>query len=68
MLEVLRVNSGGYFQSQDTVLISVYIIVEKLKKKKWKTANRKILSMQYELNQIYAAKFKRSREYERHNS
>ena len=58
MLEVLRVNSGGHFQSQNTIAIAVYVTIEKLIRKKWKKGNQKIKGVHYELKQIFNHKFK----------
>lgn len=57
MIEKLRVNSGGYFQSPNTLLLVIYVTITNLKKSKWKNTNKKIVGVQYEINQIFQSKF-----------
>lgn len=56
-LEVLRVNSGGYFQSTKTVEIAIFVQANKLKNNRWYKPINSFREAQYELNQIFNTKF-----------
>jgi putative transposase len=56
-LEVLRVNLGGYFQSQRTLNIAVQVLVDKIHRDRWKKPVPAFLEHQYEIRQLFAQKF-----------
>lgn len=56
-LEVLRVNSGGYFQSIKTAEIGIYVMVNKLQKSKWRKPMVEIQGTEYEIMQMFNRKF-----------
>jgi len=56
-LEVLRINSGGYFQSIRLTDVAIYVTVERMQKNKWNkplTAFREVL---YEMKQMFNTRF-----------
>lgn len=56
-LEVLRINSGGYFQSMKTVDAAVYVMIQKLVKRKWKKPIPAFCEAKYEIHQLFNCKF-----------
>ena len=55
--EILRINSGGYFQSTKTAEISIFIIAEKLKNTKWLKPMQAFSHCIYEINQLFITRF-----------
>lgn len=58
-LEHLRINSGGYFQSTKTAEVSIYVIINKLIKGKWRKPLPAFIACQYEINQMFNLRFLR---------
>lgn len=59
-IEIMRINSGGYFQSVKTASIGIYVLISNLKEGRWKKAINCIRSCQYEIRQFYNSRFIRS--------
>ncbi|GAB6183080.1 IS256 family transposase [Thermodesulfovibrio hydrogeniphilus] len=56
-LEVLRVNSGGYFQSEKTASVAIYVIVDKIRKGRWSKPMAVSRGVLYELQQMFQMRF-----------
>jgi len=56
-IEVARVNSGGYFQSVKTAEVSLYVIIHKLQRNRWKKPVLSFREAEYELNQLFNSMF-----------
>jgi putative transposase len=56
-LEVLRVNLGGYFQSDRTLLMAVQVLVDKIHRDRWKKPMPAMLECQYEIHQMFRQRF-----------
>ncbi|HOL58019.1 MAG TPA: IS256 family transposase [Spirochaetota bacterium] len=56
-LEVMRVNSGGYFQSTKTAQVSIYVLLTRLKDGKWRSPLNSFKSCEYEINQMFNVRF-----------
>lgn len=55
-LEVLRINSGGYFQSIKTADVAIYVTVERMKKK-WNKPLAAFREVLYEMKQMFNTRF-----------
>jgi len=56
-LELIRINSGGYFQSTKTAEVAIYIVLEKLRKGKWYKPMLTFRGCLYEINQLFMNRF-----------
>lgn len=56
-IELIRINSGGHFQSTKTAEISIFLTVENLKKGKWFKPLPAFREALYEINQLFATRF-----------
>jgi transposase-like protein len=56
-LEILRINNGGFFQSGNSLDISIYILYDRLINSKWKNPIPIIKAREYEITQIYNSKY-----------
>ena len=56
-IELIRANTGGYFQSIKTAEVAIYVTVSSIKKNKWKEPLPLVKSALYELKQIFVKKF-----------
>ena len=56
-LEVARTRSGGYFQSMKTAEVSIYVVYENMKDRRWKKPLPGVRSCSYELKQMFHLKF-----------
>ena len=56
-LEVIRINSGGYFQSTKTAEVSIYIVAEKLRNTRWFKPLPAFRECIYEINQMFMTRF-----------
>jgi putative transposase len=56
-IELIRANTGGYFQSIKTAEVAIYVTVSRIKKNKWKEPLPLVKSALYELKQIFVKKF-----------
>jgi len=56
-IELKRKDIGGYFRSIEHFQINFAVIAKNLLAKKWKKIHWKLQSCEYELCQIFAAKF-----------
>jgi putative transposase len=56
-LEVMRVNLGGYFQSEKTLQIAMQVLIDKIKRNKWRKPIPAFRDCSYEINQIFNRKF-----------
>ncbi|MGC8770420.1 MAG: transposase, partial [Brevinematia bacterium] len=56
-IELIRINSGGHFQSTKTAEISIFLTVQNLKKGKWFKPLPAFREALYEINQLFATRF-----------
>lgn len=56
-LEVMRVNLGGYFQTTKTLNIAMQVLIDKLKKNKWRKPVPTIRGAEYEIHQLFNQRF-----------
>ena len=56
-IQLIRANTGWYFQSIKTAEVAIYITVSRIKKNKWKETLPLVKSALYELKQIFVKKF-----------
>ena len=56
-IEVKRINSGGYFQSEKIVDIAIYLIANNLIQNRWKKSVPAFIEAEYEINQLFNLKF-----------
>ena len=56
-IELIRANTGWYFQSINTAEVAIYVTVSRIEKNKWKEALPLVKSALYELKQIFVKKF-----------
>ncbi len=56
-LEVLRINSGGYFQSIKTTEVAMFVTIEKISKNKWQKPMPAVKNAMYELRQMFNSRF-----------
>ena len=56
-IELIRANTGGYFQSIKTAEVAIYVTVSRIEKNKWKEPLPLVKSALYELKQIFVKKF-----------
>lgn len=56
-LEIMRINSGGYFQSVKTAGVGIYVLITHLKEGRWRKALNCIKSCEYEISQIFNSRF-----------
>lgn len=56
-LEVLRINSGGYFQSIKTADVAIYVTVERMQKNKWSKPLAAFREVFYEIKQLFNTRF-----------
>jgi putative transposase len=56
-IELIRANTGGYFQSIKTAEVAIYVTVSRIEKNKWKEPLPLVKSALYELRQIFVKKF-----------
>ena len=62
-IEVKRINSGGYFQSEKIVDIAIYLIANNLIQNRWKKSVPAFIEAEYEINQLFNLTFKKSENY-----
>jgi len=48
---------GGFFQSQDTLFVNVFISINSLCQRKWRNGVPKIKGNLYQLRQLFAQKY-----------
>ncbi len=56
-LEIMRVNLGGYFQSSKTLNVSIQVLIEKIKKNRWRKPIPAFRECTYEIFQMANQKF-----------
>ncbi len=56
-LELMRVNLGGYFQSQKTLQVSLQVLIDKLQLGRWRKTAPAFKSCEYEINQLFIQRF-----------
>ena len=56
-IELIRANTGGYFQSINTAEVAIYVTVSRIENNKWKEPLPLVKSALYELKQIFVKKF-----------
>lgn len=56
-IELIRANTGGYFQSIKTAEVAIYVTVSRIEKNKWKETLPLVKSALYELKQMFVKKF-----------
>lgn len=56
-LELVRANTGGYFQSMRTAEIAIYVTISRIEKQRWQKPMPLVKSAIYELRQMFIAKF-----------
>lgn len=56
-IELIRVNTGGYFQSIKTAEVAIYITVSRIQKTRWQKPLPLIKSALYELRQMFVKRF-----------
>jgi len=56
-IELIRANTGGYFQSVKTAHMAIYVTVSRIEKNKWKEPLPLVKSALYELKQMFVKKF-----------
>ena len=56
-IELIRANTGGYFQLIKKAEVAIYVTVSSIKKNKWKETLPLVKSALYELKQIFVKKF-----------
>lgn len=56
-IELIRANTGGYFQSIKTAEVAIYVTVSRIEKNKWKEPLPLVKSALYELKQMFVKKF-----------
>lgn len=57
LLEKIRINNGGYFQSRDYVDAAVFVLANRLLNKKWKNPIPILKGFEYEINQLFNLRF-----------
>jgi len=58
MIEKIRVNSGGYFQSVEVLEINIYLQRENLRRTKWKHGVPSIRKCINSITQLYNLRYK----------
>ena len=58
MIEKIRVNSGGYFQSVEVLEINIYLQRENLRRTKWKNGVPSIRKCINNITQLYNLRYK----------
>lgn len=56
-IELIRANTGGYFQSIKTAEVAIYVTVNRIQKNRWKEPIPMIKAALYELKQMFVKKF-----------
>nr|HQA04506.1 hypothetical protein [Thermodesulfovibrio thiophilus] len=56
-IELIRANTGGYFQSVKTAEVAIYVTVSRIEKNKCKEPLPLVKSALYELKQMFVKKF-----------
>jgi len=56
-IELIRANTGGYFQSIKTAEVAIYVTVSRIEKNKWKEPLPLVKSALYELKQMFVKNF-----------
>ena len=56
-LEVLRVNLGGYFHSDRTLLMAVQVLVDKIHRNRWQKPLPAMIDCEYEVHQMFRQRF-----------
>ncbi|MFN3739536.1 MAG: IS256 family transposase [Thermodesulfovibrionales bacterium] len=56
-IELVRQNTGGYFQSVRTAEVSIYVTVSRIEKNKWKKPLPLVKATLYELRQMFNSRF-----------
>ena len=56
-IQLIRANTGGYFQSINTAEVAIYVTVSRIENNKWKEPLPLVKSALYELKQIFVKKF-----------
>jgi putative transposase len=56
-LEVLRLNLGGYFHSDRTLLMAVQVLVDKIHRHRWKKPLPAFVECEYEIYQMFRQRF-----------
>lgn len=57
LLEKIRINNGGYFQSRDYVDAAVFVLANRLLNKKWNNPIPVLKGYEYEINQLFNLRF-----------
>ena len=57
LLEKIRINNGGYFQSRDYVDAAVFVLANRLLNTKWKNPIPVLKGYEYEINQLFNLRF-----------
>jgi len=55
--EVVRVNSGGYFQSVKTLEVALYVVLNKIRTTKWKKPLLLFKEVEYDIIQMFNLRF-----------
>lgn len=56
-IELVRMNTGGYFQSVKTAEVAIYVTLNRIEQTKWKNPMPLVKSALYDLRQMFNAKF-----------
>jgi putative transposase len=56
-LEILRRNSGGYFQPEESLKLKLGLVVSALEQQRWRSPGRSICTALPQLNTIFQARF-----------
>lgn len=57
LLEKIRINNGGFFQSREYVDAAVFVLANRLLNKKWKNPVPILKGCEYEINQLFNLRF-----------
>ena len=56
-LEIMRRNSGGYFQSEDTLKLKLGLAISSLEEGRWRSPGRSICAVLHQLNAMFQSRF-----------
>lgn len=56
-IEVIRQNGGGYFQSMRTAEVSIYVVISRIERTRWREPLSMVKASIYEIRQMFNARF-----------
>lgn len=56
-LEIMRRNSGGYFQSEETLKLKLGLAISSLEEGRWRSPGRSVCAVLHQLNAIFQSRF-----------